>query len=201
MATPDALSTSTRIIYELLGRRWVWPAITTTEEVDLAGGQQDVVLHGRPVREVLSVALDGVIMPTDEYTLVNKHRVRILQTLPYKTFWCGNSHHTIAVRYSYGSPPPMQLDTAINVLAEELDLANSGSDECRLPERVTSISRQGISLTLVDPKEYFEKGETGIPEVDVALATFNPTRARRPVRVYSLINPPPRRSNTVQDEI
>lgn len=228
--TPDATAIATRVIYELLGRRWVWPAITTTESVELDPWPNTIILQGRPVIEVHSVMQtfpDGMALPL-EYTVENKHRVRLTKYSPMgvgsilngdPSFYSSSlvTQHSlldprqvgqlylspipprrIAVTYTYGSPPPPEIAWAIDTYAHEIALAMSGSDECRLPEGVTSISRQGVSMTLMPSDSFLDAGRTGITEVDSMLRNFNPSRAKRPARVYSPTSPPARRTNTTQ---
>ena len=61
----------------------------------------------------------------------------------------------------------------------------AGDDECVLPQRVTPISRQGVSWTLLDPQDFLDNGRTGIYHVDLFLRTVNPDRARLRSRVFS----------------
>lgn len=198
MTSPDPLDTlaiANRIVYELTGRRWVWPAVTTTETIDLYAGQQVIVLHGRPVRNVASVVIEDEPDYVLEWTLESKHRIRIKNRLSYRK--CGRAR-AVSVTYTYGSPPPLQLQTAIDVLAGELQLAYDQDGACRLPDHVTSITRQGVSMTVVDPESFVDNGLTGISEVDDAIRLFNMSRAKRPARVYGTVTPPPRRTNTTQ---
>jgi hypothetical protein len=224
-----ATAIATRIVYELTGRRWVWPAITTTETVDLDPWPNYINLDGRPVIEVLSVIRtfpDGMAQPL-EYTLENGYRVRLTGYIPANQAYVTNGDpafynsqyftqnslldpnqlngpfltipdRRIAVTYRYGSPPPKELQWAIDVLANELTMAMNGDDECRLPDRVTSVTRQGITTSLLSIDHFLENGYTGIPEVDQALRTYNPARSMRRARVYSPSSPPARRTNTTQ---
>jgi hypothetical protein len=74
---------------------------------------------------------------------------------------------------------------AAKALADQFVLAMQGSEECTLPQRVTSISRQGMSMTLLDPQDFLDKGRTGIYQVDLFLTTINPDGARLRSRVFS----------------
>lgn len=192
----EAVPIATRVVYELLGRRWVWPAVTTTEIHPVRSGQQVISLFGRPVMSVSSVHLEG---STEEilYTLESKFRLRLQQ--PFRASCIGGSDtRRVAVTYTFGSEPPVGVLRAIEVYASELTKAMAGDSTCRLPQRVTTIARQGVSMTLLDPGEYLEEGKTGLPEVDVMLKVFNSGGARRPARVYGRATPPAERINTTQ---
>jgi hypothetical protein len=54
-----------------------------------------------------------------------------------------------------------------------------------LPQRVTSISRQGVSYTLLDSQDFIEELKTGIYAVDLFLKSVNPDKARARSRVFS----------------
>jgi hypothetical protein len=213
MATQDYISNveviASRIMYELLGRRWVWPAVTTTEEIALPPGQSFVYLSGRPVSTITSVTSDVDPTTQIDYTLVNGYRLE----MKLAGTWTGDNGpywspfpflppctmpKRIVVTYTYGSPPPASVGLAIDFLADQFRLLLDGSDECKLPERVKSISRQGISMDIVSPMDFLNDGRTGIAEVDEVLMAFNPSKARRPARVISQVLPPPRRHGTTQ---
>jgi hypothetical protein len=89
------------------------------------------------------------------------------------------------VTYTYGTGPPALGRIAAKALADQYILAMSNSDECMLPQRVTQISRQGMSWTLLDPQDFLDKGRTGIYQVDLFLTTVNPDGARLRSRVFS----------------
>jgi len=50
-------------------------------------------------------------------------------------------------------------------LAGEQAKAAAGQ-KCSLPERISNISRQGVSWTVVDGQDFYDKGRTGIDRVD-----------------------------------
>lgn len=192
----DVESLATRVVYELLGRRWVWPAITTTEYHETYSGQRVISLLGRPVVTVTHVRVEDT---TDDlpFSLESGYRIRLESPLGYRSGLCSGPPR-LEVRYSYGAEPPVAVLRAIEVYSSELTKAMTGDSTCRLPQRVTSITRQGISMTLLDPGEYLDEGKTGLPEVDSMLRVFNPSGARRPARVFGKATPPPTRVDTTQ---
>lgn len=76
---------------------------------------------------------------------------------------------------------------AVKALATELAKAciPEEADSCALPERVTNIVRQGVSMTLLDPFDFFSEGRTGIYIVDLFLSAVNPAGLRRPSKAWS----------------
>lgn len=94
-----------------------------------------------------------------------------------------DEENTFEVSVSYGASPPAAGVTAAAALACELIVAKDPDAECRLPERVTSISRQGVSMAVIDPLTLFDEGKTGIPEVDLFLGSLNYADRMRSAKV------------------
>jgi hypothetical protein len=78
------------------------------------------------------------------------------------------------------------------VFAIELIKAWEG-DDCALPDRVTSVTRQGISYTILDNQDFLENFRTGIYVIDLFLKTANPAKALAPSKVFSPDMPRARR--------
>lgn len=79
------------------------------------------------------------------------------------------------VTYLQGIPMPAVLQRAAGELACEW-AKNCLGLECRLPQRVTSISRQGVTVSLTDVDQLLENGLTGLTTVDNLIRAFNPYR-------------------------
>ena len=60
---------------------------------------------------------------------------------------------------------------------------------CELPQRVTSVSRQGVSYTILDNQEFIDELRTGLYEIDLFLKVVNPDNARRKSKVFSVDTP------------
>lgn len=232
MATPaptppiDTEALATRVVYELLGRRWVWPPM---QAVDAYPMTQTVHLTGRPVIDVLSIETpSGDSISHSDFQLSSKFKITFSDAVRRKygiglgsaravpgyplggsgvfsgdpfdvanSLLCGPTREWI-VTYVYGTPPNEQIRFAIWKMQEQFDLALAGDSACRLPKRITSIARQGISMTLLDPQDFLEKGLTGIEEVDFMLSTMNRGRAKARSRVFTQHNPPARRLSVVE---
>jgi hypothetical protein len=196
----DTNAVAERVMYELLGRRWVWPALSVTEEYENVRTRR-VHLQGRPIISVDDLTLGGV--EVTDYAIENHATIRLPRNcgdcLYYASqgwIWTGQGPAydayinrdpcaTLVVSYTYGAPPPDQVGLAIDALQCELDKAYANDDECRLPDRVTNISRQGLDMTLIDPQDFLTNGKTGLIEVDEALSFFNPSAAKTRARVFS----------------
>lgn len=98
---------------------------------------------------------------------------------------------TWEVAYTFGVPVPAGGKIAAGVLACELAKAALGRSDCQLPQRVQTLTREGVTIGLLDPFEGLEGGRTGIWVIDswVTSITHAPRRstvhspdARRPAR-------------------
>ena len=88
------------------------------------------------------------------------------------------------VTYNWGLAMPSVLSRAAGELACEW-AKNCLGLPCRLPQRVTSISRQGVSVTLADVDQLLENGLTGLVTVDNLIRAFNPYRLTSRMKVAS----------------
>ncbi len=68
---------------------------------------------------------------------------------------------------------------AARTLAIEFAKLWSDDETCALPQRVTSVSRQGVSFTILDQQDFIQELRTGLYAVDLFLKTVNPDGARR----------------------
>lgn len=132
------------------------------------------------------VLIDGAVMSPTRYRLDNGRYLRrtdggrwpVCQNLTVDTTEPGSWEIT----YTAGIPVPVGGQVAAGVLAKELAKAACGDSTCELPQRIQSITRQGLAVVL-DTFDDIEKGHTGIWLVDswVASVTKAPVRSK----VYS----------------
>lgn len=127
-----------------------------------------------PVGDIVQVRADGAVFTT--WRLLNSNAI-----LPTggSTFSAGqdltgpdDAVGTIEVDYYQGWRPGPLLIWAAQQLALEFYRAAVGDKKCRLPKNVTSVVRQGVSFTIEKPP--FTDGRTGIQEIDIILARYNP---------------------------
>lgn len=95
---------------------------------------------------------------------------------------------TFVVTYLRGVAVPDGGRAAAGALACEY-LKACANQPCRLPKRVTSVSRQGVS---VSAQETITAGTTGLPEVDAWINAVNPHKLRQRPTAYNPDLPPPR---------
>lgn len=141
------------------------------------GQHKRLRLRGRPVRSIQRVVSGGVVVDPEAYQVVN---FQYLQAAPGASLdMCG-----LEITYTYGSEPPSAGRRAARHLAQELAKDLNG-EECDLPDRVTSVSRQGVSYAILDEQSFLDDLRTGIYSVDLFLRAVNPDKARKPARVFS----------------
>lgn len=149
-------------------------------------------LRRTPVRSVaaLRVGPDGErrLVDPSEYQVVDRAYVRALPGASWSP--CTQD---LEVTYTSGARVPESGLRAARLLGNELLKARRGSSDCQLPDRVTSLSRQGVSFTILDPQDFLKEGRTGLYEVDLFLASTNPDKARKRARVFSPDLPRPGR--------
>lgn len=146
-----------------------------------------IKLRGGPVTKVHAVRNRlGKIIDPSSYYLVDKSTLHVRAGTPWTP--CNTE-----VTYSYGIPVPVAGKMAARKLALEFARLWSGDEDCELPQRVTSVSRQGVSYTIIDNQEFIDELRTGLYEIDLFLKTVNPDNARRKARVFSADRPRARR--------
>jgi hypothetical protein len=91
----------------------------------------------------------------------------------------------------FGRPVPQEALDAASLLACEIGKSLAGQP-CRLPQRMQSLSRQGVSVQFPSPNTYLDRGLTGLVEVDQLVVQFNPARLAQAPTVLSMDQSPTR---------
>lgn len=147
-----------------------------------------VELSGYPVQEILEVKIDGIVLSPDEYRVDSKRF--LIRKNDGNWPGCQNlslddtEAGTWSVEYSYGFAPPLAGVAAAGELACEIYKAcdDSLQLECILPQGITRIVRQGITIersAFVAWGRLMGIWRTGLPLVDLFLNAYNPSGARR----------------------
>jgi hypothetical protein len=155
-----------------------------------------VKLAGYPVREIVEVKIDGVVLgPVDvdgnpNYRLDNwRWLTRMAAPGPpvQARRWPGCQNlalddtetGTFSVSYRYGvSPPPLGVAAAASLASELYNACGTG--DCKLPSRVVKIVRQGVTYDRVSAAAAaLREGASGLPLVDAFIAGY-PGTGRRP---------------------
>lgn len=149
-------------------------------------GELDAITLGvDPIISIDEVWVDGVHLTAGtDYRLDEK---RWLVRAP-DHFWPSCSDiwapktdpDTFVVILHYGTVPDAGAEAAGLIYATEIAQACCGA-ECNLPSRVSSVLRQGTTVTFVDPTRLTQAGLTGVPLVDTWIMAQNGGRAKAPV--------------------
>jgi hypothetical protein len=134
-------------------------------------------LPRNPIEAVVEVTENGVTVDPDAYRLTRSGWLERVDGGHWGV--CGD---VTEVTYTFGEPPPEGGVQAVITLAVQLMLDSIGDAKCRLPARVTNLTRQGISVSVMDPMDFLSNGRTGFYLVDLWLAAVNPLN--RPARGY-----------------
>lgn len=214
--SPDLTLAAGRIISALTGWRWTWPQRHVIDIYRVPVQTRAMRLYGTPVSAVYSVkGPDGSVIDPANWQLYNGVAIWFLQ--PQDWWWPGGlfdiaapppwmnmswygsrqppNARDITVEYVYGSPPSIDMQRAINQLAQQFALWDCNSSSCRLPERVRNVARQGVSWTLIDPMDFIDKGRTGLYFVDLVITAYS---GKGRTSVVSPEIGPPRRISSVQ---
>lgn len=128
-----------------------------------------LVLPG-PVSAVVSVVEDGETLPASGYSLNRNvlYRLDGRRWAPCDT----------VVTYDRGVPVPEGGEIAAGVLALELAKAACNDNTCQLPRRMQTMSRQGVTVAMLDSFEDIDKGHTGIWIIDSWIASMTKPKVR-----------------------
>jgi hypothetical protein len=170
----------------------------------------EVTLPG-PVERILEVRIDGILLGADNYRVDNRRKLVAMGDVCWPT--CqdlskpAGQAGTWSVTYQRGEPVPAAGRWAAGLLACQLMLACEPASvgDCALPGNLQRIAREGIEmdlapLTIGGEDGSVSFGKTGIPEVDLWLAAYNPGGHRGRSRVYSPDRPRPRSTTWPCDE-
>lgn len=184
LSTPDpelaeeAAIAATWAIWKLSGERFHGPQCWI-EDYRTIRGYCTIQLDQWPVSEVFSVSrvdlcgnsvsITGIGTTVENWCDLGSGRVKICCGNSFGACGCSSNGSIVRVHYKTSNNLPPGADRAAFRLAQEYVLASQG-EACALPERVTSINRQGASWTILDPQDFLEDGLTGIGPIDQWLA-------------------------------
>jgi hypothetical protein len=130
----------------------------------------------KPVSGIASIEIDGVVIDPTTYRVDNN--VLLVREDGQQWPFCQNMSHALgepdtwAITLLTGEPVPVGGQIAAGKLACEFAKAACGAKGCELPSRVQSITRQGVSVSLlVQTFDDMDKGRTGIWLVDSWVAS------------------------------
>ena len=91
---------------------------------------------------------------------------------PWHLRHCGGCNEKwVRIYYRTESTLPPGTEGRVAWLADQYVKAVTGDKACQLPDRIQSVSRQGVSWTMLDPMDFLDKKMTGIGRLDSWLST------------------------------
>lgn len=155
--------------------RWGWGC----------GCTLDLQLPDQDTRSIISVSIDTTVVDPTGYRLDWGGRLVRLDgsawPMPSSPAAAG-----LEVTYVYGSDPPAGGRRAARLLA--IAYAKQDESGCKLPQRVTSINAEGVSIAL-DDLAALREGGTGIADVDMWVHSVNPNRQTSRPQILSPDSP------------
>lgn len=154
-------------------------------------GPYMIGLGRSPIVSVEEVNISGVVLDPSEYRVDDAKWLIRQDCSGWPT--CQNMYarlgdsFTFGVNFTFGQAPPISGQNACIVLAAEMyrGATPSLASSCALPKRVSSITRQGVSIAVLDSMSYLRDGFTGISSIDMFIKAFNPTKQIRKPMVFS----------------
>lgn len=139
-----------------------------------------------PIQDVTEVRLNGEVLDPSEYRVSNRRY--LVRTNGERWPTCQNLNadvtedDTFQVSYTRGVPVPVGGQRATGLLACEFARAYAGDDDCQLPKRLQSITRQGVTVAVLDSFDDMGRGQTGIWAIDAWVASVTKSPRRSTVR-------------------
>ncbi len=156
-------------------------------------GRCEVALEGpTSTAAVTSVTVAGVVVAPAAYVIYDGYLLTRIDGECWPTCRDYSDPATaFRVVYDRGDPIPDHVQAAYERLACELAKACVGGD-CALPQRIRSMTRQGVEIQMVDLADESGRIRTGITVVDQVIDAENPRGLQQRPRVLSPDLPVPR---------
>jgi hypothetical protein len=207
------LATASDVLWSATGRRWrnvsisetvqvyglpcvPWGGYLATSAVGYGYGYNTGLRGARLYRDEIPRALR---LPRDDVTAVTAVTLNgeALDDWELHGNWLARLdrfgwHRDTDITYSYGKPRPAPGELATITLASEIGRWMAGKG-CQLPQRVQSVTRQGVSFAVLDDLKFLDDGLTGIASVDMWITSVNPSHQRRNALSWSPDRLPVRR--------
>lgn len=141
-----------------------------------------------PVRSIVQVKIDGQVLSPTKYRLDEGRYLERRDGNPWPSWqrldFDDTQVGTFAITVTHGADPPAAGVDAASALGAELAKSRAGLPN-RLPTRLTSLTRQGVTMAVLDPMTFLQKGLTGVYDVDLWIMSVNPQMQTRRPAVFS----------------
>lgn len=127
---------------------------------------------------VQDVTVDGTVLDASEYYVERQYKGSpfLVRREGFWPLWQDLSlpdtePDTWSITLTRGNPVPIGGQIAAGLLAVEVAKALCKDSSCQLPSRMQTVTRQGVTVAVLDTMEDIDKGKTGIYLVDSWLAS------------------------------
>ena len=156
-----------------------------------------IELYDYPVTRIVEVKINGVVIPPDEYEL--REFKWLIRKLPTQSsiatemwgwptsqiqYLPDDQQNTFSVTYEFGQDPGVMGRMAARALAENIIKPLLG-DANAYPERITTLTRQGVTAQIASVIDIMKSKGTGIRTVDQWLVAVNPNKRQKRAVVFS----------------
>ncbi len=189
----ELIGMASKILFEKTGRRFPGECEVTLRPCDpcrtcavgcCGCSYEFIPLAGvYPVLDVSEVLIDTVAVPPASYRVDEYLRLVRLdgQSWPrWQNLGADPSvlgERTFQITYTTGRAVPADLQYAAALLACELKRVCNGQG-CKLPDRVQSVVRDGVSYQVLDSAEVAFNGSFGVPIIDAIVKNYKPEKPR-----------------------
>lgn len=144
-----------------------------------------------PVSQIKEILVDGQIVPPEAYR-VDAQRMLVRTDggswpVTQDLYAEPDEPDTFVIEYLHGLEVPAGGRIAAGILAMEFMKAMCNDNTCQLPQRVQTVTRQGVTVAMMDGFEDLDEGRVGIWLIDSWVSSV--TRPRRPATVRSVDMP------------
>lgn len=191
----DAIQVASNVLYRLSGFQYAG-----ARDVVIRVGSEyvkeygTVIDFGETINSVASIYIDELLLEPEAYRIDSRRFIRRIDSFSWPCDWTvqeglNYTPQQFLVTANLGDAPPVEGRRAAGVFAGEIYKMYRG-DPCKLPDRVQTTTRQGVSMTRINPNDFLDGWRTGIVSIDMFLAVHNPGKRRVP---YTGIVDPERR--------
>lgn len=173
----------------LIGGQWFNMGCGCTGTCSCAEEGPNALRLPGPIVEVTQVRIDGEVIPPAQYQVLYNRLLVRLDGTPWPA--CQNlltdasNENTFEVTYKRGVSVPTGGQLAAGILACELAKAACNDSSCQLPQRLQTITRQGVTVGFSDDFRGLDDGKTGIWLIDAWTASVKAPQARAHAGVRS----------------
>ncbi len=119
-----------------------------------------------PVWGIISVVVDGVTLDPSEYAVTQRRYLSRIDNAAWPSSSDVRDDAAFRVSWAHGRPVPLGGRRAAALFAAEI-AKGCLALECAIPQRITSIVREGVTYPILDSLSMIKEGRTGVALTDL----------------------------------